>query len=73
MTSIRPPMNRSRIDEAKASGYRAIQFNQVVSTNYAAMSLYRSVGFVEVGCIPEAFEHERLGYVAAYIMYRALG
>lgn len=57
---------------AKAAGYRAIQFNQVVSTNCAALALYRSLGFTEVGCIPEAFKHERLGFVSACIMYRAL-
>lgn len=60
------------LDSAKASGYRAIQFNQVVSTNCAALLLYRSLGFTEVGCIPEAFKHERLGFVPAYVMYRAL-
>lgn len=60
------------LDSAKASGYRAIQFNQVVSTNCAALSLYRGLGFTEVGCIPEAFKHNRLGYVPAYIMYRTL-
>lgn len=60
------------LDAAKASGYRAIQFNQVVSTNRAALSLYRGLGFIEVGCIPEAFRHDRLGYVSAYVMYRTL-
>jgi ribosomal protein S18 acetylase RimI-like enzyme len=60
------------LDSAKAAGYRAIQFNQVVSTNSAALSLYRSLGFIEVGRIPEAFKHDRLGFVPAYVMYRAL-
>lgn len=60
------------LDLAKAAGYRAIQFNQVVSTNRAALSLYRSLGFTEVGCIPEAFQHDSLGYVPAYILYRPL-
>ena len=60
------------LDSAKAAGYRAMQFNQVVSTNRAALLLYRSLGFLEVGCIPEAFRHEQLGFVPAYIMYRPL-
>ena len=60
------------IDAATASGYQAMQFNQVVSTNTAALSLYRSLGFTEAGCIPDAFRHDRLGYVPAYIMYRRL-
>jgi ribosomal protein S18 acetylase RimI-like enzyme len=60
------------LDSAKAAGYRAMQFNQVVSTNQAALLLYRSLGFTEVGCIPEAFKHGHLGFVPAYIMYRSL-
>jgi GNAT superfamily N-acetyltransferase len=60
------------LDAARDSGYRAIQFNQVVSTNHAALVLYRSLGFTEVGCVPEAFQHHRLGFVPAYIMYRSL-
>lgn len=60
------------LGSASAAGYRAIQFNQVVGTNCAARALYRSLGFAEVGCIPEAFKHEALGFVPAHIMYRAL-
>lgn len=60
------------LDAATAAGYRAMQFNQVVSTNRAALALYKSLGFIEAGCIPEAFRHEQLGYVPAYIMYRKL-
>lgn len=60
------------LDTATAAGYRAMQFNQVVSTNLAALALYRSLGFTEAGCIPEAFRHDRLGYLSAYIMYRRL-
>lgn len=59
--------------EAKASGFRAMQFNQVVATNLAALSLYRSMGFKRVGKIPEAFAHPVYGYVSAYVMYLDLG
>jgi len=55
--------------EAKASGFRAMQFNQVVATNLAALSLYRSLGFKRVGKVPEAFAHPEHGYVSAYVMY----
>ena len=55
--------------EARAAGFRAMQFNQVVATNVAAISLYRSLGFKTVGTLPEAFAHPQLGYVAAYVMY----
>jgi len=61
------------IEKAKASGFRAMQFNQVVATNLAALSLYRSLGFKRVGKIPEAFAHPRHGYVSAYVMYLDLG
>ena len=55
--------------QAKASGFRAMQFNQVVATNLAALALYRSLGFKRVGKIPEAFAHPEHGYVASYVMY----
>jgi len=60
------------LDAARAAGFRAMQFNQVVSTNHAALALYRSLGFIEAGCIPDAFRHDRLGFVPAYVLYRAL-
>ncbi len=60
------------LEQARASGFRAMQFNQVVATNLAALSLYRSMGFMKVGEIPEAFAHPRDGYVAALVMYRDL-
>jgi len=46
-----------------------MQFNQVLATNLAAISLYRSLGFKRVGRIPEAFAHPQHGYVSAYVMY----
>jgi L-amino acid N-acyltransferase YncA/AcrR family transcriptional regulator len=36
-------------------GYRAIQFNAVVSSNAAAVALWRSLGFEVVGTLPRAF------------------
>ncbi|WUR10897.1 GNAT family N-acetyltransferase [[Empedobacter] haloabium] len=57
------------LDTARAAGFRAMQFNQVVATNHAALALYRSVGFRRVGRIPQAFAHPRDGYVDAYVMY----
>ena len=60
------------LEQAKASGFRAMQFNQVVATNRAALALYRSLGFRRVGRIPAAFAHPRDGFVAAYIMYLEL-
>jgi putative addiction module CopG family antidote len=43
------------IELARARGYRAMQFNFVVSTNARAVKLWTSLGFAIVGQIPEAF------------------
>jgi L-amino acid N-acyltransferase YncA len=57
---------------AKKKGYAAMQFNAVVSTNLQAIELYRKLGFVTIGTVPEAFEHATLGRVGLDIMYRQL-
>lgn len=56
----------------KEQGYRAIQFNIVVSTNIAAIKLWQKYGFQIIGTTPEAFRHQSLGFVDAYIMYKRL-
>ena len=58
--------------EAARAGYRAMQFNFVVSTNTAAVALWQKLGFAIVGTLPKAFRHQRLGYVDAYVMHRFL-
>jgi ribosomal protein S18 acetylase RimI-like enzyme len=58
--------------EARLRGFRAMQFNLVVSTNSAAVGLWRSLGFAIVGTLPGAFRHRELGYVDAYVMFRSL-
>jgi ribosomal protein S18 acetylase RimI-like enzyme len=58
--------------EAAASGFRAMQFNFVVSTNTRAIALWRKFGFEIVGRLPGAFRHPTLGYVDAFVMYRTL-
>jgi L-amino acid N-acyltransferase YncA len=60
------------IEWARASGFRAIQFNAVVETNEAAVRLWRSLGFEVLATVPEAFEHPRHGYVGLLIMHRFL-
>ena len=57
---------------ARAKGYAAMQFNAVVSTNVQAIELYRSLGFVTIGTVPEAFEHATEGRVGLDIMYLKL-
>tara|TARA_B100000315_G_C14284744_1_gene454669 strand:+ start:129 stop:626 length:498 start_codon:yes stop_codon:yes gene_type:complete len=58
--------------EARHLGYRAMQFNLVVSTNTAAVALWKKVGFEIVGTLPGAFHHPEHGYVDAYVMYKTL-
>jgi L-amino acid N-acyltransferase YncA len=60
------------IEWARASGFRAIQFNAVVETNEGAVALWRSLGFEVLATVPEAFAHPRHGYVGLLIMHRFL-
>jgi len=60
------------LDHASRRGYRAMQFNFVVSTNARAVRLWLSLGFDIVGRLPLAFRHPTLGYVDALVMFRAL-
>jgi ribosomal protein S18 acetylase RimI-like enzyme len=60
------------LDRARARGFRAMQYNFVVSSNERAVRLWQSFGFEIVGRLPGAFHHPALGYVDAYIMFRDL-
>ena len=60
------------MDHARAKGYRAMQFNFVVSTNERAVRLWQQCGFEIVGRLPSAFLHPAAGYVDALVMFRAL-
>ncbi len=60
------------LDRARATGYRAMQFNAVVATNTRALALWRSLGFAEVGRIPGAFSHASAGDVDLIVMHRWL-
>jgi ribosomal protein S18 acetylase RimI-like enzyme len=58
--------------EAVAQGFRAMQYNLVVSTNLGAIRVWKSHGFDVIGTIPQAFRHPQHGYVDAFIMYKQL-
>ncbi|NNF00650.1 MAG: GNAT family N-acetyltransferase [Pyrinomonadaceae bacterium] len=58
--------------EAKRLGFRAMQFNIVVSTNVGAVRLWERFGFEIIGTSPGAFNHRTEGFVDAHIMYRKL-
>jgi len=58
--------------EALRMGFRAMQFNIVVATNEAAVRLWQKLGFQIVGRLPGAFNHSKLGFVDAFVMYKQL-
>ncbi|MBB6428133.1 GNAT family N-acetyltransferase [Sphingopyxis sp. JAI128] len=60
------------IEHAKARGFRAMQFNFVVSSNVRAVGLWQSLGFEVVGRLPGAFAHPAEGFVDALVMFRRL-
>ena len=60
------------LNHARSRGYRAMQFNFVVSTNERAVRLWQSLGFAIVGRLPLAFSHPTQGYVDALVMYQSL-
>ena len=60
------------LSEAGRLGFRAIQFNYVISTNTAAICLWQDLGFKIVGTLPGAFRHPEKGYVDVHVMYRSL-
>ena len=65
-------MCRHSMEYARERGYRAMQFNFVVSTNERAVRLWQSLGFEIVGRLPAAFRHPTRGYVDALVMYQQL-
>jgi L-amino acid N-acyltransferase YncA len=66
-------MGHHALKTAAQLGFRAMQFNLVVSTNQAAIALWQKLGFTIIGTLPNAFHHQTFGDVDAYVMYRSLG
>ena len=60
------------LNEARRVGFRAMQFNYVISTNTPAIRLWQELGFEIVGTLPGAFRHPEKGYVDVYVMFRSL-
>jgi L-amino acid N-acyltransferase YncA len=60
------------LEQARAAGYVAMQFNAVVATNAPGVRLWRSMGFDEVGRVPQGFRHARHGPVDLLLMHRRL-
>lgn len=57
---------------ARERGFRAMQFNHVVSANVRAVALWQRLGFEIVGTLPKAFKHPVHGYVDSFVMFKTL-
>jgi ribosomal protein S18 acetylase RimI-like enzyme len=60
------------LEIAKAMGFKAMQFNFVISTNTRAVALWQACGFEILTRVPGAFDHPVEGYVDALVMFRTL-
>jgi ribosomal protein S18 acetylase RimI-like enzyme len=65
-------MGEHCLNEARRLGFRAMQFNFVVSTNESAIRLWQRLGFKIVGTLPDAFRHPERGYVDVHVMFCSL-
>lgn len=64
-------MGEHCLKEARRLGFRAMQFNFVVSTNESAVKLWQDLGMKIVGTLPAAFRHPEKGYVDVYVMFQS--
>ena len=64
-------MGEHCLKEARRLGFRAMQFNFVVSTNESAVKLWQTLGMKIVGTLPGAFRHPEKGYVDVYVMFQS--
>ena len=70
---IAQAMCKHSMEAAKKAGFKAMQFNFVVSTNTRAVKLWQHMGFKVIGTVPEAYRHQPLGrLVDVHIMHRKL-
>ena len=53
-------------------GFKAMQYNLVVSTNEGAIRLWKKLEFKVIGNLPKAFNSKSAGYADALIMYKEL-
>ena len=58
------------LNVAREFGFKAMQYNFVVSTNQVAIELWKKCGFEIVGTLHNAFIHPGKGFVDAYVMYQ---
>ena len=59
-------------DEARRLGFRAMQFNLVLTTNTRAVRLWQADGFEDIGRLPQAFRLPDGRYTDALVMHKFL-
>jgi L-amino acid N-acyltransferase YncA len=65
-------LGRESLCVTKKAGFKAMQFNYVVSTNVKAVKLWQSLGFAIIGTMPQGYRHSRHGLVDVYMMHHGL-
>ena len=66
-------LGKHSFEQAKKHGYKAMQFNYVISTNKVAVNLWQSLGFNIIGTVPQAHSHQGLNkLVDIHIMHKSL-
>lgn len=58
--------------QAKNNGFKLMQFNAVVESNTHARHLYKRLGFVQVGMIPNGFLMKDGSYQNIFLYYHVL-
>lgn len=69
---IATAMGEHSLKEAKRLGFKAMQFNFVVSTNERAVQLWQRLGFEIAARLSQGFHHPTRGFVDVLVMYRLL-
>lgn len=60
------------LDQARAAGFRGLQFSAVAASNGSAVKLYLDLGFTVIGTVPGGFSHPTQGFVDLLIMFHPL-
>lgn len=60
------------LKQAKALGFRVLQFNAVVDSNKGAQHLYEKLGFVRLGTVPGGFLNKDYIYEDIVLYYHTL-
>jgi len=63
---------KASLELAKHLGFRAMQFNMVLSENHTALRLYQKLRFNIIGAIPRAIKNSDGSYQEGYVLHREL-